>query len=102
VASLTEDAYGTLQQDIPKVLECLTSMLLALEDYERELKTSHTELTDDMVEVDRTIVTYLHPLTDGECLYRIPPSCTNHFRVYRHQTVLEGNHFRIWGPFECV
>jgi hypothetical protein len=102
VASLTEDAYGTLQQDIPKVLECLTSMLLALEDYERELKSSHTELTDDMVEVDRTIFTYLNPLMDGECLYRIPPSRANHFRVYRHQTVPEGNHCRIWRPSECI
>ncbi|PVF93320.1 hypothetical protein CPB86DRAFT_877254 [Serendipita vermifera] len=64
VASLTEDAYGTLQQDIPKVLECLTSTLLALEDYERELKTSHTELTDDMGEVNKAIFEVLTPLMD--------------------------------------
>ncbi|CAG8695209.1 15738_t:CDS:2 [Acaulospora colombiana] len=85
VASLTEDAYGTLQQDIPKVLECLTSTLLALEDYERELKTGHTELTDDMNEVNDAIFEVVVPLMDDikMCLGEIIAVFGDRLNVFR-------------------
>ena len=36
-ASLQEDTYGTVQRDIPKILEAFTSFLIAIEEYQVEL-----------------------------------------------------------------
>ncbi|RPD56539.1 hypothetical protein L226DRAFT_455586 [Lentinus tigrinus ALCF2SS1-7] len=41
-ASLTEDRYGVVQRDIPKILEALLSFLSALEDYQTELNAKYT------------------------------------------------------------
>ncbi|KAI8973117.1 nucleoporin protein Ndc1-Nup [Trametes punicea] len=41
-ASLTEDRYGVVQRDIPKIIEALLSFLNALEDYQAELNASYT------------------------------------------------------------
>ncbi|KAK7047372.1 hypothetical protein VNI00_006603 [Paramarasmius palmivorus] len=38
-ASLTEDRYGVVQRDIPKILEALLSFLTAVEEYQHELNT---------------------------------------------------------------
>ena len=36
-ASLTEDRYGVVQRDIPRILEALLSYLTAIEDYQAEI-----------------------------------------------------------------
>lgn len=36
-ASLTEDRYGIVQRDIPKILEAMVSFLTAIEEYQREV-----------------------------------------------------------------
>lgn len=36
-ASLTEDRYGVVQRDIPKILEALVSFLLVTEEYLAEI-----------------------------------------------------------------
>ncbi|KAF8871139.1 nucleoporin protein Ndc1-Nup [Gymnopilus junonius] len=36
-ASLTEDTYGTVQRDIPRILEAFVSFLLAVEEYQIEI-----------------------------------------------------------------
>ncbi|KAF8879244.1 nucleoporin protein Ndc1-Nup [Infundibulicybe gibba] len=36
-ASLTEDRYGVLQRDIPKILEAMLSFLTVIEEYQREI-----------------------------------------------------------------
>lgn len=36
-ASLTEDSYGVVQRDIPRILEALLSFLTAVEEYRVEL-----------------------------------------------------------------
>ena len=36
-ASLTEDRYGIVQRDIPKILETFTSFLSAVEEYQLEI-----------------------------------------------------------------
>lgn len=36
-SSLTEDRYGVVQRDIPKILEAMLSFLSAIEDYQIEL-----------------------------------------------------------------
>lgn len=41
-ASLTEDRYGVVQRDIPKIIEALLSFLTALEDYQAELNAKYT------------------------------------------------------------
>ncbi|EIW56161.1 uncharacterized protein TRAVEDRAFT_172114 [Trametes versicolor FP-101664 SS1] len=41
-ASLTEDSYGIVQRDIPKIIEALLSFLTALEEYQAELTAAHT------------------------------------------------------------
>lgn len=52
--SLTEDAYGVVQRDLPRVLEALLSFLTALEAYalelEKEASNNHTSTssTDEM------------------------------------------------------
>ncbi|KAJ3514507.1 hypothetical protein NLJ89_g2337 [Agrocybe chaxingu] len=40
-ASLTEDRYGVVQRDIPKILEALISFLSAIEEYQMEIRTKH-------------------------------------------------------------
>lgn len=40
-ASLTEDRYGVVQRDIPRILEALLSFLGAIEEYQKELNTLH-------------------------------------------------------------
>ncbi|KAJ3479451.1 hypothetical protein NLI96_g9046 [Meripilus lineatus] len=40
-ASLTEDKYGVVQRDIPRILEALLSFLSAIEEYQKELNASH-------------------------------------------------------------
>jgi Nucleoporin protein Ndc1-Nup len=39
-ASLTEDRYGVVQRDIPRILEALLAFLTALEDVQREIAVS--------------------------------------------------------------
>ena len=41
-ASLTEDRYGNVQRDIPKILEALLSFLTAIEDYQMELMKKYS------------------------------------------------------------
>lgn len=36
-ASLTEDRYGIVQRDIPKILEAMVSFLVSVEEYQREM-----------------------------------------------------------------
>ena len=40
-ASLTEDKYGVVQRDIPRIIEALLSFLSAVEDYQKELSTKY-------------------------------------------------------------
>lgn len=40
-ASLTEDAYGIVQRDIPRIIEALLSFLSAIEEYRTELHTRY-------------------------------------------------------------
>ncbi len=40
-ASLTEDAYGVVQRDIPRIVEALLAFLTALEDYQAELNAKY-------------------------------------------------------------
>ncbi|KAI1792249.1 nucleoporin protein Ndc1-Nup [Ganoderma leucocontextum] len=40
-ASLTEDAYGVVQRDIPRILEALLASLTALEEYQAELNAKY-------------------------------------------------------------
>ncbi|TBU28210.1 nucleoporin protein Ndc1-Nup [Dichomitus squalens] len=40
-ASLTEDAYGVVQRDIPKIVEALLSFLTALEEFHTELNAKY-------------------------------------------------------------
>ncbi|KAF6742573.1 nucleoporin protein Ndc1-Nup [Ephemerocybe angulata] len=46
-ASLTEDRYGNVQRDIPKILEALLAFLSAVEDYQSELLKQMESLPDD-------------------------------------------------------
>ncbi len=66
VASLEEDAYGVLQKDIPKILEALTSYLIMLEIYTRELQASAAEGTVEMkVQVEEGLTRVVEPLVGG-------------------------------------
>ncbi|KZP26794.1 hypothetical protein FIBSPDRAFT_918061 [Athelia psychrophila] len=40
-ASLTEDRYGVVQRDIPRILEAFLSFLSAIEAYQMEIKAAH-------------------------------------------------------------
>jgi nucleoporin NDC1 len=42
-ASLTEDTYGIVQRDIPRILEALLSFLQAVEDYRAEVRGMYVE-----------------------------------------------------------
>jgi hypothetical protein len=66
VASLNEDAYGTLQQDIPRVLEVLTKELIALEEYDRELVAGVDDGSKNLSEVGDAQTLILGPLANGE------------------------------------
>lgn len=39
--SLTEDRYGVVQRDIPRVVECFVECLVALEEYQAEVQRTH-------------------------------------------------------------
>lgn len=41
-ASLTEDRYGVVQRDIPKILEAMLSFLSAIEEYQVEINALYT------------------------------------------------------------
>ncbi|KAL4079901.1 nucleoporin protein Ndc1-Nup [Scleroderma yunnanense] len=43
-ASLTEDRYGTVQRDIPRILEALVSFLVAVEEYKEEVRGMYMAL----------------------------------------------------------
>lgn len=58
-ASLTEDRYGVVQRDIPRILEALLAFLTALEDAQKEVS-----LSDDAEEASRAIDVYGRP-ADG-------------------------------------
>lgn len=58
-ASLTEDRYGVVQRDIPRILEVLLAFLTALEDAQREIPPS-----DDAEETARANDVYSRP-ADG-------------------------------------
>jgi Nucleoporin protein Ndc1-Nup len=59
---LTEDRYGVVQRDIPRIIEALLAFLTALEDVQREIAVS-----DDAEEAARAIDVYSRP-TDGMLL----------------------------------
>jgi nucleoporin NDC1 len=42
-ASLTEDAFGTVQRDIPRILEALLGFLQAVEDYRADVRGTYVE-----------------------------------------------------------
>ncbi|KAF8066544.1 nucleoporin protein Ndc1-Nup [Lyophyllum atratum] len=46
-ASLTEDKYGVVQRDIPKVLEAMLSFLSAIEQYHAEVRAKYTPPSPD-------------------------------------------------------
>lgn len=48
-ASLTEDQYGVVQRDIPKILEAFLSFLSAIEDYQAEISASSPAPTQEEV-----------------------------------------------------
>ncbi|KAI0777424.1 nucleoporin protein Ndc1-Nup [Trametes elegans] len=49
-ASLTEDRYGVVQRDIPKIIEALLSFLTALEEYQAELNAAYTLPPPDVLQ----------------------------------------------------
>ena len=57
--SLTEDRYGVVQRDIPRILEALLAFLTALEDAQKEIP-----LSEDAEEAARAIDMYSRP-ADG-------------------------------------
>lgn len=57
--SLTEDRYGVVQRDIPRILEALLVFLTALEDAQKEIASS-----DDAEDAARAIDVYSRP-ADG-------------------------------------
>jgi len=66
VASLEEDAYGVLQKDIPKILEALTSYLIMLENYTRELQASvGPGDVEKKVQVEEGLTRVVEPLVGG-------------------------------------
>lgn len=64
--SLTEDRYGVVQRDIPRILEALLAFLTALEDAQKEIV-----LSDDAGDAARAADVYSGP-ADGAL---IPSSC---------------------------
>ncbi|KAG8803420.1 hypothetical protein FRC17_006178 [Serendipita sp. 399] len=85
IASLTEDAYGTLQQDIPKVLEVLVRTLIALEQYAIELSTNAQEKADDEGETHAAITNLIVPFTNDikSALHEILNTFGDRLNVFR-------------------
>lgn len=48
-ASLTEDRYGVVQRDIPRILEAFLSFLTALEEYHVEVTKFYVPPTPDEI-----------------------------------------------------
>lgn len=48
-ASLTEDRYGVVQRDIPRILEAFLSFLSALEEYQVEVSSLYVPPTPEEV-----------------------------------------------------
>lgn len=46
-ASLSEDRYGTVQRDIPRIIEAFLSFLSAIEEYQVEINTIHIPLSSE-------------------------------------------------------
>jgi nucleoporin NDC1 len=46
-ASLTEDKYGVVQRDIPKILEAMLSFLSAVEEYQAEVGSLYVPPAQD-------------------------------------------------------
>lgn len=46
-ASLTEDQYGVVQRDIPKILEALLDFLQAIEDYQTEVNAMYSPPSEE-------------------------------------------------------
>jgi len=46
-ASLTEDRYGVVQRDIPRILEALLSFLSTIEDYQAEIDAKYKLPADE-------------------------------------------------------
>ena len=46
-ASLTEDKYGVVQRDMPKIIEAMLSFLSAVEDYHAEIKARYVPLESE-------------------------------------------------------
>ena len=57
--SLTEDRYGVVQRDIPRILEALLVFLTALEDAQKEIPPS-----DDAEDIAQAVDVYSQP-ADG-------------------------------------
>jgi hypothetical protein len=57
--SLTEDRYGIVQRDIPRILEALLVFLMALEDAQKDIVMS-----DDAEDAARAVDVYSRP-ADG-------------------------------------
>ena len=65
-ASLTEDRYGVVQRDIPRILEALLVFLTAVEDAQKEVA-----LSDDVEDAARAIDVYSRP-ADGTLVPSFP------------------------------
>lgn len=46
-ASLTEDLFGVVQRDIPKIIEAILSFLTAIEEYQTEINALYTPPSSD-------------------------------------------------------
>lgn len=46
-ASLTDDSYGVVQRDIPKILEAMLSFLSAIEEYQLQINALYTPPSAD-------------------------------------------------------
>jgi len=63
-ASLTEDRYGVVQRDIPRILEALLVFLTALEDAQKEIASP-----DDAEDAARAVDVYSGPADGMITLY---------------------------------
>jgi nucleoporin NDC1 len=52
-ASLTEDRYGVVQKDIPKILEAMILLLSAVEEYKAEVVATSKTLSSAMTPKER-------------------------------------------------
>jgi hypothetical protein len=100
VASLNEDAYGTLQQDIPRVLEVLTKELIALEEYDGELVAGVDDGSKDLSEVRNAQALILGPLANGEHVPIYSLIFTQ--QSFRNNAGFARDHWYIWRPLERI